>query len=124
MLKLLPCQQNFLKNIFRSKPHPSVASAHDSFWNLKIKHQSHDLGNDTIDRHFSTRSINGTNKNFMSCVKVKIPKRVQKTELTSRVDSSQLGRPESIDSIKIFAEASTLTECKLQKQTSRNASGI
>ena len=44
---------------------------------LQIKYQSHDLDNDIINRHYFTRSINGTNCNFMLCVEVEILERVQ-----------------------------------------------
>ena len=40
------------------------------------------------------RSINGTNCNFMLCVEVEIPGRMQRTNLDPGVDSGQLERPE------------------------------
>ena len=43
---------------------------------LQIKHQSHDLDKDIINRHYLTRSINGTNCNFRPCVEVEILERV------------------------------------------------
>ena len=82
---------------------------YDSFWNLKIKHQSHDLDNDIIDRHFFNKEykryilqLHTVPLRYRECVK-------DRFGCTSRVDSVQLEKPEYWLHM-IFSEAATLSQ--------------
>ena len=84
---------------------------YDSFWNLKIKHQSHDLDNDIIDRHFFYKKYKWYKLQLHAvcgswdtreCVKDRFGS-------TSQADSGRFERPEYWLH-KIFDEAATLSQ--------------